>query len=134
VSDARAVQLRESEQMIRTTLCNGMLQGSRAPASVAFQPKFGDKFIGHLNTMYCYGKKWLLQVALAHLLVGCRYRFPVYVTHCTLFTWEVSKKTGVRYFLSHPIDRYALLAYIDTYTTALRLTGLGGGAVHTGGK
>ena len=60
--------------------------------------------------MYCYEKKWLLQVALAHLLVGCRYIFPVYVTHCTLFTWGVCKRTGVRYFLSHPIDRYALLA------------------------
>ena len=80
MADARAVQLRESEQMILTTLCNGMLQGSRAPASVAFQPKFGDKFIGHLNTMYCYGKKWLLQVALAHLLVRRRLVGPILVS------------------------------------------------------
>ena len=101
MADARAVQLREHEQMFRIIICNEMLQGSWAPVSVTFQSKFGYKFIGHLNTMYCYGKKWLLQVALAHLLVGCRYRFPVYVTHRTLFTWEVSKKTGVRYFLSH---------------------------------
>ena len=43
----------------------------------------------------------------------CRYgvvfrAFKVHhVTHCILFTWEVSKNPGVRAFLSHTLDRYA---------------------------
>ena len=100
MADARAVQLCEYEQMVRTIVCNGMLLGSWAPASVSFQPKFGDKSSSALNTMCSYGKKWLLQVALVHLLAGSRYIFPVYVTHHTLFTWGVSKKTGT-FLFSH---------------------------------
>jgi hypothetical protein len=57
VADARAVQVHEYEQMPSTTVCNGMRQGSWAPASVSFQSKYGDKYSSGLNTMYYTWKK-----------------------------------------------------------------------------